>query len=349
MSLREVDDAQPSDWDRPLEGWLDQLTVRSELLELNPLGDPAVRPLYVYRPLTTSTDSERLPSIYMLQGFGGRLEEWLAPTSSRPTTIERLDAMFSAGECRAALIVFVDAHTAWGGSQFLNSTSTGRYLDYLCDEVVPFIDARYPTLRAREHRGLSGKSSGGYGALAVSMLRPELFGALASHAGDALFECCYQRLFPVAARLLRTQFGGSLDAFEERAQDPDFDWRQCAALFAAYGTACAYTPDPNRPGKALIPFDSVGRPIKEIWSRWLAQDPIRMADSHVESLASMRAIYLDAGRQDEFFLDLGATALSDELTRLGVAHSIELFDGNHDGVDERIPAAICRLARALSQ
>jgi S-formylglutathione hydrolase FrmB len=344
VALREVDGRSATRWQRPLAGSLDQLLVRSELLEGNPLGDPAVRPLYVYRPPGAA---EPLPSVYMLQGFGGRLPEWLEPAAAGQTTIERLDAMFSCGESRA-LIVFVDCSTSWGGSQFLNSTSTGRYLDYLCDEVVPFVDARYPTLSAREHRGVSGKSSGGYGAIAASMLRPGVFGALASHAGDALFECCYQPLFPVAARLLRTEFRGSWEAFEVRAQTADFDWRQYAALFAAYGTACAYSPDPDRPGKALIPFDSVGRPVEEIWSRWLARDPVRMARHHAEALAGMRAIYLGAGLQDDFFLDLGASAFSDELTRLGIAHSLELFDGDHDAVDERIPAATCALARALS-
>jgi hypothetical protein len=93
----------------------------------------------------------------------------------------------------------------------------------------------------------------------------------------------------------------------------------------------------------------VGRPIEEIWSRWLALDPVRMAATHAEILASMRAIHLDAGLQDEFFLDLGATAMSNELARLGIPHSLELFEGNHDGVDERIPAAICELARALQE
>ena len=330
-----------------MAGSVEQLTVRSELLGGNPLGDPRVRPLYVYRPPALSGVEEGLPSVYMLQGFGGRLEEWLAPASSGTTTIERLDAMFCAQESPPAVIVFVDASTSWGGSQFLNSTSTGRYLDYLCDEVVPFVDARYPTLSARKHRGVSGKSSGGYGAMVLSMLRPEVFGALASHAGDALFECCYQPLFPVAARLLRMQFGGSWEAFEARAQEAEFDWKQSAALFAAYGTACAYTPDPDRPGKALIPFDDVGRPIEEVWPRWLAHDPVRMAANHVEALASMRKIYLDAGLQDEFFLDLGARAVSGELDRLGIPHSFELFEGNHDGVDERMPAAVCELVRAL--
>jgi S-formylglutathione hydrolase FrmB len=343
VALREVEGGSGARWQGPLAGSLDRLVVHSDLLEGNPLGDPAVRPLYVYRPPGAAGP---LPSIYMLQGFGGRLEEWLAPAASGPTTIEQLDAMFSAGES-PALIVFVDCSTSWGGSQFLNSTGTGRYLDYLCDEVVPFVDAQYPTLSAREHRGVSGKSSGGYGALAISMLRPGLFGALASHAGDALFECCYQPIFPIAARLLRTQFGGSWEAFEARAKAPDFDWRQCAALFAAYGTACAYSPDPARPGRALIPFDSVGRPVDEVWSRWLARDPVRMADGHAEALAGMRAIHLGAGLEDDFFLDLGAAALSDELTRLGIAHTLELFAGDHDAVDERIPAVTCGLARAL--
>lgn len=93
---------------------------------------------------------------------------------------------FPHRKCAPAVIVFVDASTSWGGSQFLNSTGTGRYLDYLCDEAIPFVDARYPTLAAREHRGVSGKSSGGYGALAISMLRPHVFGALASHGRCAV-------------------------------------------------------------------------------------------------------------------------------------------------------------------
>ena len=80
---------------------------------------------------------------------------------------------------------------------------------------------------------------------------------------------------------------------------------------------------------------------------WLALDPVRMAANHADALGSMRKIYLDAGLQDEFFLDLGATAMSSELARLGIAHSLELFDGNHDGVDERMPAAISELVLAL--
>ena len=42
--------------------------------------------------------------------------------------------------------------------------------------------------RPRRTRGIAGKSSGGFGAMITPMLRPDLFGGLASHAGDALYE-----------------------------------------------------------------------------------------------------------------------------------------------------------------
>jgi enterochelin esterase-like enzyme len=332
-----------------LAGRLDRLAVRSQLLEGNPHGDPTRRALYVYCPPGTETQQDsRLPAVYLLQGFAGRLEEWLTRTSSEPTVIERLDAMFAAGDCPPAVIVFVDAWTSCGTSQFLNSAGTGRYLDYVCDEVVPFVDAGYPTVAARERRGLAGKSSGGYGALVISMSRPDVFAALASHAGDALFECCYQPLFPIAARELRDNFGGSWSAFREHISIAN--WRESAVLFAAYGTACAYTPDLDHPGEALMPFElATGRPIHEIWTRWLELDPVRMAQAHVDALRGMKRIHLDAGRQDEFFLDLGAQGLSHELAHLGIEHTLELFDGKHDASTDRYADAVRELVCALSE
>ena len=45
--------------------------------------------------------------------------------------------------------MLVDAFTAIGGSQFVDSPGVGRYHTYLCDEVVPFVDAQFPTLPTR--------------------------------------------------------------------------------------------------------------------------------------------------------------------------------------------------------
>jgi S-formylglutathione hydrolase FrmB len=350
MSLRELQGPPGAPWERPLAGALDQLVVESQLLAGNPLGDPARRPLYVYRsPGVQRGGHRKVPVIYVIMGFTGQADMWLGRSAFSPTLVERLDAMFAHDECPDAIIAFVDTWTRRGGSQYLNSSSTGRYLDYLCDEIVPFVEERYPAFGDRDHRGLAGKSSGGYGAMVVPMLRPDVFGALASHAGDALFECCYQREFPTVARELRDEFDGSYEVFFRELADAErFDWERFGKPFEMYGYACAYTPDPARPGEALLPFEiSTGRLVEEVWQQWLALDPVRMAPLHADALRSMRRIYLDAGRQDEYFLDLGAQAFSDELTKLGVDHTLELFQGKHGGIDYRYPGAIRELVSAL--
>ena len=223
-------------------------------------------------------------------------------------------------------------------------------MDYLCDEVVAFVDERFPAIADRESRGLTGKSSGGYGAMVVPMLRPDVFGALASHAGDALFECCYLADFRDVARELRDRFDGSYDVFFERLREADhMDWEKLGKPLELYGYAAAYSPDPERPGKALVPFDvATGRLLDDVWALWLDNDPVRMARAHADALRSMRRIYLDAGREDEYYLDLGAQAFAAELERLGIDYTLELFDGKHGGLTYRYPGAIRELVLALT-
>ena len=350
VSLRALDGVVGAPWSRPLAGALDHLVVESDALADNPLGDPARRPLYVYRPPGVELDHPvGLPVVHIIQGFTGQIDMWLARSAFEPTMVERVDAMFAARACPDAILVFVDAWTSRGGSQFINSASTGRYLDYLCDEVVEFVDERYPTLASRDHRGLAGKSSGGYGAMVVPMLRPDVFGALASHAGDALFECCYEPTFREAARALRDHFDGSYEVFFDRLAAADhFEYSRFGAPFEMYGYACAYSPDLSKPGAALLPFDvSTGRLNEDVWALWLEHDPVRMAHHHADALRSMHRIYLDAGKSDEYFLDLGAQAFAAELAKIGAAHTLELFVGKHGGITYRYPGAIRELVTAL--
>ena len=349
LSLKQGSPGPP--WDRRKNGTLEQLTVTSELLAGNPLGDPADRPLWVYLPEGVTKGSvDRFPTIYMIQGYTGQVDMWLERKFLEPNMIERLDELFSDRAVPRAIVVFVDAWTAYGGSQFINSTSTGRYMDYLCDEIVPFVDANYPTIGDAGHRGLTGKSSGGYGAMVVSMFRPDVFGAFASHAGDALFEVCYLPEFRVTARVLRDEFEGSWDVFWQRFKEAK--WPQGSANFFPplqdYGYAACYTPDPAAPGKAILPYDANGRLVDDVWSQWLEWDPVRMAPKHADALAGMKLIYLDAGKSDEYYLDLGARAFADELDKVGVEYQFELFPGKHGGIGYRYPKAIKALAEALT-
>jgi S-formylglutathione hydrolase FrmB len=336
-------------WHVEPRGRFERSTVTSRVLVGNPLGDPHERPLWVYLPPGVGDDpARRYPSIYLIQGFTGQVDMWWNRSALRPNVPELVDELFDGGAVPPAVVVLVDCWTSLGGSQFLNSTGTGRYLDYLCDEVVAFVDERYPTLASRDHRGITGKSSGGYGAMVVPMLRPDVFGALASHAGDALFEHCYLSEFAKAARTLRDHYGGSYERFfADFRSRPAFSKDSDDALLDAWAMAACYSAEPD--GTVTLPFDpATGRLRDQVWQRWLALDPVRMAAGHADALRSLRGIYLDAGRKDEYWLDLGAAAFSAELDALGVEHVFELFDATHTGIEYRYPKALAFLAELLT-
>jgi S-formylglutathione hydrolase FrmB len=289
-----------------------------------------------------------LPSVYVIQGFNGQIDMWRNRTPWSPTMIELVDELFADPAVPRCLVVFVDCWTSVGGSQFLDSPGTGQYHTYLCDEVVPFVDGLYPTLRGAAHRGIAGKSSGGYGAMVTPMLRPDLFGGLATHAGDALFELCYLPEFGPAARALRDAYGGSYDRFWEDFRSRPSRKPTDNTLVNQWAMAACYSADPD--GTVRLPFDlSTGQLVAEVWDRWLAWDPVRMVPSHADALRGLRAIYVEAGKSDEFWLDLGAEAFRRALADIGVPDvAFELFDGGHGGIWYRYPLALRYLAERLA-
>src|SRR3954470_13605731 len=213
----------PNAYGRPLAGRLERHQITSALLADNPLGDPAERPLDVYVPPGYDDDSERrYPSVYVIQGYTGAEPMWHNRSPFRPTFPEAADALFAGGGAPPCVLVFVDAWTAYGGSQFVDSPGTGRYHSYLCDEVVPFVDARYRTLASAAHRGVAGKSSGGFGAMITPMLRPDVFGGFATHAGDGLYEFCYLPEFAKVVRHLRDYDGDIMRWWADFQTRPSF-------------------------------------------------------------------------------------------------------------------------------
>ncbi|MGZ4145642.1 MAG: alpha/beta hydrolase, partial [Actinomycetota bacterium] len=262
-------------WSKELKGRLTEHVFSSDALQGNALGDPTERPLWVYTPPGYDDEPERrLPSIYEIQGLTGQLDMWRNREAFRPSFIEALDDQFASGDAPPAIVVFVDAWTSIGGSQYLDSPGTGNYHTYLCDEIVPFVDKTYRTLAARDHRGISGKSSGGYGAMITPMLRPDLWGGLATHAGDALFENCYLPEFRVTVRELRDKYEGSYDNFwKDFRSRPAFSQPHDGELLNSWCMAACYSADPD--GTVRLPFDTAtGELIPEVWERWLEKDPV---------------------------------------------------------------------------
>lgn len=341
-------------WHGELAGRLEERVITSELLRANPLGDPHERPLWVYVPPgydESNTVDTRYPAVYVLQGYTGHVAMWGNRTPFRQPFVETADAVFANGEAPPCLVVYVDAWTAYGGSQFVDSIGTGRYHSYLCDEVVPWVDEHYRTVARAPGRAVAGKSSGGFGAMITPMLRPDVFSMLATHAGDTLYELCYLPEFGQAVRFLR-DYDGDIGAWWDDFRSRVAFTKDCdSALLAALGCSAAFSAAVD--GTPLLPFDprtGVLRPL--VWERWLAWDPVRMVEPYADALRGLRGIWVDAGDRDDYFLDLGALAFRDELTRVGVATDrirLEIFSGTHAAIDYRYPMALTWLARRLAR
>ncbi|MGH8970098.1 MAG: alpha/beta hydrolase [Actinomycetes bacterium] len=338
-------------WKGDLAGRLDQTTITSELLRGNPLGDPYERPLWVYLPPGYDESEARYPAVYVIQGYTGHVGMWANRTAYRQPFVETADAVFASGEAPPCIVVYVDAWTAYGGSQFVDSPGTGPYHSYLCDEVVPWVDSHYRTVADRESRAISGKSSGGFGAMITPMLRPDLFGALATHAGDSLYELSYVPEFAKAVRLLRDYDGDILRWWDDFRSRVSFTKDADNVLLITLGCSAAFSASDD--GSVQLPFDPrTGELRPDVWQRWLDWDPVRMVDGHVDALRSLRAVWIDAGTRDEWFLDLGAQAFRAGLDRIGLPADrvqFELFDATHMGIDYRYPLALSWLAHRLAR
>src|SRR6184192_1133203 len=87
-------------WSRDSVGRFDEHTLESEALRGNRLGDPHVRPLWVYLP--PGAGETPLPSVYLLQGHTGQLDMWRNRSAFRPSVPELVDSLFAEEGCPPA-------------------------------------------------------------------------------------------------------------------------------------------------------------------------------------------------------------------------------------------------------
>ena len=321
--------------------------LTSAALADNPLGDPALRTIPVYLPPGYDGGRARYPVIYLLSGFTGTGRSFLNFQAYGETLPEKLDRLIADKKIGEMIVVMPDCYTKLGGSQYIDSPAIGRYETHLTEELIPDVDRAYRTLAEASHRGVAGKSSGGYGAMVLGMRHPDLFGALATHSGDCAFELCYQPDFAKAVSAIGRS-GGLAKWFSwfESAIDKG---NMGVTVMNVLAMAAAYSPNPRRkPLRADLPFDiETAELIPEVWARWLKHDPARIAKHHVAALKKLRLFYVDAGTRDEFFLHLGARILVRELKALKIKHHHEEFDGGHFNISYRYDESFPRLWRAL--
>ena len=181
------------------------------------------------------------------------------------------------------------------------------------------------------------------------MLRPDLFHGFASHAGGGLFEVSIRPFFRVAARRLRDAYGGDVERFREelRTSPAPLAHPDDLHVLLQLGFSAAYSSDPD--GTIRLPYDpATAEVIPELWERWLEHDYPTLVPRHADALRNLRAIYVDCGTRDDWYLDLTAAWLERELTAIGVRDlHVELFDATHLAIEYRYPIGLRYLAERL--
>ncbi len=335
-----------------LAGRVETPYLDSRVLQGNLPGDETERMLPIYLPPGYDDHpTKRYPVIWVLAGHGGSGPLMLNTAAWGESFPERLDRLMHSGAMGPVIAVLPDCWTIFGGAQYLNSSALGQYEDYLNDELIPYVDRHYRTLADREHRAITGKSSGGYGAMVQTMRHPELWSAVASHSGDIYFEFGYlPDMAKLHANLMR--FGG-LDGFIE--QIPAIKPKSHDPFFSVLGMLCygaAFAPNPKAHRGFDMPIDmETGALREDVWARWLAWDPVRMIDrpEYIAAWQQMKYIYLDCGLWDELNFQIGTRILSNKLKALGIEHDCEFFNDGHMNVPYRYDVSLPRLEKAIRE
>jgi enterochelin esterase-like enzyme len=319
----------------------------SDVLQDNIWSDPTQRDFHVYLPSLYSKTGKAYVALWDFAAFTNSGPGHLNWRNQGENLPQRLDRLIGSGEMPAVVVPMPDCYSSLGGNQYLNSASVGRYADYVVRELVPFLSRHVNVIDDRNGRGVFGKSSGGYGALVHAMYYPDIWGGLASHAGDIGFEWVYRPEFPRAAAVLSALDGDPyrfLKNFWNKKSPGSADYSTLMTL----AMAASYDPG-DRPETAIqLPFDLHTCELdKHRWSQWLRHDPLNLLESHVRELAELNMLYIDVGSRDQYNIQYGTRAFVKRLEKLNITHHYEEFDGTHSGTDWRLDISLPKLAKAL--
>jgi S-formylglutathione hydrolase FrmB len=290
--------------------------------------------------------SRRYPVLYCLHGFTGDAGALIATRPWETNVVQWMDRLVADGAMPPAILAIVDGVTRLGGSQYLDSIHNGAYATYTVRDVVGHLDANYRTVAREGGRAVLGKSSGGFGALHLTLSHPGTFAAFASHSGDTYFRYASVPSFPTAQRVLE-QFASAqafVEEFERRPKRPQHFYS--AIEMIAY--AAAYSPAAAEAFAIDMPFDLVTGELRDdVFARWLAYDPCERVASGRAALERLRLRYLDCGRKDEYGLDIGARVFTQRCRDLGLEVRHEEFDDDHRNVGYRYAVSLPALAEVL--
>jgi enterochelin esterase-like enzyme len=295
--------------EKDLQGKLDRIKVHGKSLEGNLEGDSADRDVFVYLPPSYATQpNRRYPVVYTLHGYGLHAEQWVGFAN-----VANLEKDLAAGTAKEMILVAPDAYSLQNGSFYSNSKTTGDWETFVAVELVGYIDSRYRTIPNRMSRGLAGHSMGGYGTFRIGMKHPEVFSSLYSMSA-----CCMFDTGEVTPAMMQ------LEAVKTKEDSAKVGFNQKSPL----ARAAAWSPDPNN---APLFFDlpvKDGKPQPVIQAKWAANSLMVMLEQYAANLKKMKAIAMNVGDQDALMPT--NKDMDQALTKAGVEHTFEIFEGTHN-------------------
>jgi S-formylglutathione hydrolase FrmB len=115
---------------------------------------------------------ERYPVVYLLNGYDGNYAQWTKTAPQLAKTADDLKMIF----------VYPDGgKSSW---YFDSPTdSSMQYESFIIKELVPYVDANFPTKANPKSRAITGLSMGGHGGLYLAIRHSDVFGAAGSTSG----------------------------------------------------------------------------------------------------------------------------------------------------------------------
>lgn len=146
----------------------------STVLRDNRIGLDPNRSIMIYLPPGYATSGKAYPVVYYCHTIFWSAEKLFEDGN----LVKLLERGFANGVVNEFILVAADYSSPTTGSLYENSTTSGRWLDFTADELVPFIDSKFRTLRHRDCRAVTGDFLGGRGAMILAMTHAQLFSVM---------------------------------------------------------------------------------------------------------------------------------------------------------------------------
>jgi enterochelin esterase-like enzyme len=288
----------------------------SDVLRNTKTGVDPNRTVKIYLPPGYETSGKSYPVVYYVHNLNWSAEKMFASGNVQ----QLLDRAFASHVVNKFILVAADYSTAQLGSWYENSAVTGRWLDFTVEELVPFIDSHFRTIKNRDSRGLVGDFVGGRGALILSMLYPDMFSVVYA-------------MHPVATGTGPIPMISKVDwkkihAAKSFAELDDGFARPYVAIMQAF------LPNPDRPPfycDFMVEMDNGEPKLNAVNTAKLKDDFLldQKLRERAANLRKMRGIGFDWARYDPNYDHVYANQqFTLKLDELGIEHEAEEYRGD---------------------